>query len=504
VSPAAPPELAALRDRLAEVHHLGAAVAVLWWDQNVCMPPAGAPARAEALGALERIAHERLTAPEVARALAALESYRDGLDPDSDEARYLARAQRDHEKAARVPADLAAAMAREGALGEQAWLEARAADDFELLRDSLERQVELRRRYAACFPEAAHPYDVLLDDFEEGATIAALRPLLDELQHGLRPLVKAAGRPGEGVWNRPVPRERQERLVHDVLAGIGFDAARFRLDVSPHPFSQSPALGDHRITTRYREDDLTWALHSALHEFGHALYEAQLDPALGPGPLAHAVSLGVHESQSRLWENQVGRSRPFCAWLLERLQTNCDGFGDLTADDLFAALQGVRPSLVRTEADETTYNLHVVLRVGLEVALLEGSLEVAELPGAWDDGMESLLGVRPQSPREGVLQDIHWPAGLMGYFATYTLGNLMAAQLWERAQADLPDLEAGFAAGEFAPLREWLREHIHRHGRRHTPRELLERATGDGLRVEPLLAYLEGRLLAAGSIPAAA
>lgn len=501
---ATPPELTALRERFAELHHLGSAAAVLFWDQNVCMPPAGAPARADAIGALERVSHEKLTHPEVGRLLDSLESYAAGLDPESEPAHYLRRARRDHEKAVRVPGDLAAAMAREGALGENRWLRAREAEDFSLLRDSLERQIELRRRYAACFPEARHPYDVLLDDFEEGATVARLQPLFDDLQRGLAPLVRRGEPPADEVWRGRFPVAAQRSLVHEVLFGMGMDAQRFRIDASAHPFAQSPGLGDHRVTTRYREDDLTWALHSALHEFGHALYEAQLDPALGPGPLRHAVSLGVHESQSRLWENQVGRSRAFCGWLLPMLRRHLEGFERLGADELFRGLQGVRPSLVRTDADETTYNLHIVLRVDLETALVEGTLEVSELPAAWDAGMERLLGVVPDSPLRGVLQDIHWASGLFGYFPTYTLGNVMSAQLWECANEELPELEEHFERGEFAALREWLADKVHRHGRRYEPTELLRRATGRELDVGPLLAYLEARLVEAGAIPAAA
>lgn len=501
MTPDPPPELAALRTRLAEVDHLGSAASVLAWDQYVTMPPAGAAGRADALAALERVIHGKRVDPEVGRWLDALEPYARDLDPASDEARYLACARRDHEKAVRVPADLAVAMAREAALGERSWVAAREADDFALLRDSLERQFDLRRRYAACFPEAAHPYDVLLDDFEEGATVAQLRPLLDELQHGLRPLISAARPPRTSVLHGEFDLRAQEGLVRAVLLGVGFTDDRFRLDESAHPFSSSPAHGDHRITTRYRADEIAWSLHSALHEFGHALYEAQVDAALRPGPLGQAVSLGLHESQSRLWENQVGRSRPFCAWLLGPLRRHLDGFDAVTADELFGSLNGVEPSLIRTEADETTYNLHVALRVGLEVAILEGTLEVAELPAAWDEGMERLLGVVPNGPADGVLQDIHWPTGQIGYFATYTLGNLMAAALWERIQADVPGVEAGFEHGEFGPLREWLAEHVHRHGRRHPPLELIRRATGAELSVAPLLRHLARRLADAGALP---
>jgi carboxypeptidase Taq len=393
-------------------------------------------------------------------------------------------------------------------MGEVAWMRAREADDFAVMRDALAHQMELRHRYAACFPEAAHPYDVLLDDFEEGATVAELRPIFTELRERLAVLVRRAAAhdapAGDGLFG-PFPVDAQRPAVRTVLEAVGFDPTRFRLDDSAHPFSQSPALGDHRLTTRWREDDLTYALHSALHEFGHALYEAGIDPALGRGPLMHAVSLGIHESQSRMWENQVGRSREFCTWALPPLRDALHGpFDAVTPDELFRALNRVRPSLVRTESDETTYNLHVALRFDLEVRLLDGDLSVDDLPAAFAGGLHELLGVEPPSDVLGVLQDIHWAIGLVGYFPTYTLGNLMAAQLWEAATDEIPELAAAIEQGDFAPLREWLREHVHRHGRRWPPRELLRRATGQELSVEPFLAYLEAKLADSGAIPAAA
>jgi carboxypeptidase Taq len=504
----APPELSALKTRMAELYDIGGALRVLSWDQSVTMPPAGAEPRAEALSTLERLAHDRFVDPEVGKLLYGLESYAAGLDPESDDARLLDRVQRDYDKAVRVPSDLAAEMAHAAAMGEVAWMRAREADDFSLMRDALAHQIELRHRYAACFPEAAHPYDVLLDDFEEDATVAELRPLFTELRERLAVLVRRAAdhdAPANGRLFGPFPLEAQRPAVQTILEAVGFDPARFRLDDSAHPFSQSPALGDHRMTTRWREDDLTYALHSALHEFGHALYEAGIDPGLGRGPLMQAVSLGVHESQSRIWENQIGRSREFCAWALPVLRAALHGPLDTaTPDALFRALNGVSPSLVRTESDETTYNLHIALRFDLEVRLLEGDLSVDDLPAAFAEGLHDLLGVEPPSAVLGVLQDIHWAIGLVGYFPTYTLGNLMSAQLWEAASDDVPDLSSAIEQGDFAPLREWLREHVHRHGRRWPPRELLRRATGQELSVEPFLAYLAAKLADSGAIPAAA
>ena len=314
----------------------------------------------------------------------------------------------------------------------------------------------------------------------------------------------------------PFEVEAQRRAVVDVLEAVGFDEDGWRLDPAPHPFAQSLDASDVRITTRYDLHDFGVAHYSALHEFGHGLYEAGIPPALARTSLGGPVSLGVHESQSRLWENVVGRSRPFCAWVLPRLREHLgEALGAIDADGLYRAVNSVGPSLIRVDADETTYNLHIVLRFELELALIEGALEVDDLPAAWNEGMARLLGVEVPDDAQGVLQDVHWGAGLFGYFPTYTLGNLMAAQLWTRVSADLPDVEERIGAGDFAPLREWLREHIHRHGRKFPPRELLHRVTGEELRTEPFLDYLRAKLAdvavraasrpspAAASLPAA-
>jgi carboxypeptidase Taq len=287
--------------------------------------------------------------------------------------------------------------------------------------------------------------------------------------------------------------------VLDVLEAVGFDPDSWRLDPSLHPFASGVAPTDVRVTTKYDEQDFAVALYSALHEFGHGLYEASVDRRLFRTTLDEGVSLGVHESQSRMWENVIGRSRPFCAWLLPRLAATLPGALDgLDADGLYRAVNTVQPSLIRIEADETTYNLHIVLRFELELAMTDGTLTVDELPSAWDEGMERLLGIEVPTVADGVLQDVHWSTGLFGYFPTYTLGNLMASQLWEQIAEDLPELDEQLLRGEFAPLREWLREQVHRHGRKFPPRDLLRRITGDDLRVEPFLRYLREKLTDAG------
>jgi carboxypeptidase Taq len=504
---AAPSELAALRGRMAELSDLHSLGGLLFWDQQTMMPPAGAGARAEHAATLARVIHGKETDPALSALLDALEPWADDNDPDSHDVRLVRWVRRDFEKSVRVPAELAADMTRAKALGQQAWQEARAANDFGRFRDSLATHVELRHRYVECFDDYAHPYDVLLDDFEPELTTAELRPLLADLRDALVPLVAAAGdrdqERNDGALHGSFPADAQRAALLEVLEQIGFDPSSWRLDTTLHPFAAGIGPHDVRLTTKYDEHDLGVALYSVLHEFGHGLYEAGADSKLFRTTLGEPVSLGVHESQSRLWENVIGRSRPFVTWLLPRLQSRFSGALDrLDAGALYRAVNTVQPSLIRIEADETTYNLHIVLRFELELALVEGSLAVDDVPAAWDEGMHRLLGLTVPGPADGVLQDVHWSAGLMGYFPTYTLGNLMAAQLWERAADDLPDLDGQLERGDFAPISEWLREHVHRHGRTFMPRELLRRVTGEDLRTEPFLRYLREKLADAGVLVA--
>jgi carboxypeptidase Taq len=496
-------DIAALRRHMAELSDLQSIGGLLFWDQQTVMPPAGAEGRGDALATLSRVVHARETDPELSRLLDALEPWAAQQDPDSDDARLVFWIRRDFEKAVRVPADLAADMTRAKALGQHAWIQARAANDFRPFRDALAQHVELRHRYVACFTGFEHPYDALLDDFEPGLTTAELRPLFAELRDALVPLVAAAANPrqasNDGAFFGEFDVEAQRIAVLDVLEAIGFDPDRWRLDPTLHPFASGISPDDVRLTTRYDEHDFAVALYSALHEFGHGLYEAGVGRELLRTTLDDPVSLGVHESQSRMWENMVGRSRPFCAWLLPRLTATLPGSLDgLDVGALYRAVNTVQPSLIRTEADETTYNLHIILRFELELALIEGSLSVDDAPAAWDEATERLLGIQVTSPVDGILQDVHWSAGLMGYFPTYTLGNLIGAQLWERLREELGDVDGQLERGEFAPLREWLRENVHRHGRKFLPRELLRRITGEDLHVEPFLRYLREKLADAG------
>ena len=431
------------------------------------MPPGGAGARADQFEALERIQHDRLTDPGLAKLLDALEPWAASADPDSDDASLIRVLRRDHQKAVQVPTELAAEISSAAAHAQQSWLEAREKGDFDHFAPSLERVLELQSRYIACFDgtgEFAHPYDILLDDYEPGLTT-----------RGAPGHLRASCR-RSSCRSSPPPRRRARtatcsRGTSRVRRSSGWPTSCCTRSASRPstgawippsiPFARSMAATDVRLTTRWEEDDLAMAFYSCLHEFGHGLYEAQFEPRHYRTTLAEATGLGVHESQSRLWENLVGRSRPFCEWVLPLLRRHLGGpFEAQDAAALYRAVNQVRLSLIRIEADETTYNLHIALRFELELAMVEGRLAVADLPDAWDEATHRLLGLETPSVMEGVLQDIHWGAGMIGYFPTYTIGNLMAAQLWRALSDDLPDIDGQIAAGDFAPAaRVAAREH---------------------------------------------
>jgi carboxypeptidase Taq len=484
-----------LLERLAEIADLERVAMLMAWDQEVCMPPAGGEPRGELRATVGRLAHERFTDERVGEWLAAA-APRDELEAD-----VVRVAQRDFDKARRIPGELVAELARAGVAARGAWLQAREANDYAPFAPYLERNVELRRRYSACFPEAEHPYDPLLDDYEPGMSTADVRDALERLRDGLVPLVAAAPEIDDSLLRvGPFPEAGQRRLLLTALRAVGVDEEQWRLDEAAHPFEATIAPSDVRLTTRYDEADLD-SLYSALHEFGHGLYEHQIDPALTRTPVGGGASSAWHESQSRLWENMVGRSPGFWRWCFPHAQAAFpEHFGGATWQEVQRAANAVRPSLIRVSADEVTYGLHIVLRFELELALIEGDLAVDDLPAAWEERTRGYLGLDVPDHAHGVLQDIHWAEGAFGYFPTYALGNVIAGQLWERVTADLPDLDESFAAGEFAPLREWLAEHVHRHGRRYLTTELLQRVVGEGLDPAPYLAYLEAKVDASAQL----
>jgi carboxypeptidase Taq len=480
-----------LMARLAEVADLERTGMLLAWDQEVCMPPAAAPTHGELRATIGRLAHERFIDDRVGALLEAAQ-------PQDDVQRDLVRvARRDFDKAHRVPSDLVAEIARAGSAARTAWLEARERNDFRVFAPALERNLELRRELSACFPEAEHPYDPLLDDFEPGMRTADARAALEQLRDGLVPLVASAPEVDASLVFGDFPEDRQRALVQTVLRTLGVDDEAWRLDVAVHPFAAAVAPDDVRLTTRFHDDDLE-SLFSCIHEFGHGLYEHQVDPALGRGPLAGGASSAWHESQSRLWENMVARSPGFWRWCFPHVQAAFpERFRDRTWQDLHRAVNAVRPTLIRVSADEVTYSLHIILRFELELALIEGDLAVDDLPAAWNERMRSYLGLDVPDDLRGVLQDVHWSEGLFGYFPTYALGNVIAGQLWARIGEELGDLDETFAAGDFAALRAWLGEHVHRHGRRLLPAELLEQTVGGPLDPAPYLRYLDAKLQAA-------
>ena len=486
-----------LKGRLGELHDLERVGWLLSWDQETKMPPAGAEARAEARATMRKILHERQTAPDLGRLLDEVAPLGQELDYDSDDASLIRVARRDFEKAVRVPASLQAEMARAGSLGYRAWLVAREREDYRLLLPHLERGLELRLRYIACFERPDDPYDILLDDFEPGMKTAEVEAIFDELKPAQLAMVAAVAEaePADAAClTGSFPVEAQRRFAVWALERLGVEPSAWRLDDTVHPFESSPAISDIRLTTNFRDANLG-GIVACFHEFGHGLYDRQIDPSLARTPLADGVSSALHESQSRLWENLVGRSLACWQCFYPRLQAELpEQFGAVPLAAFHRALNHVQPSLIRVEADEVTYNLHIVLRFELEREVLSGRLALRDLPDAFDARLEEYLGLRPPDLKHGVLQDVHWSEGSFGYFPTYALGNVIAVQVLERASSELGDLDEQFARGEFGQLRDWLREHVHRHGRKYTPRETLERAVGRPIDAGPYLAYLQRKL----------
>jgi carboxypeptidase Taq len=486
-----------LAERLAEISDLHQASEVLSWDQQTMMPVHGGPGRAETMATIERIMHERFIAPELGELLETEAARLGDEDPDSDRARIVKVSQRRYEKARRVPSELAADLARARSLGQEAWVAARANSDFKAFVPALERNIELTRRYVECFDGCA--YDALLDDYDPGMRTATVARLFSELKDELVPLI-ASLRDREldvSCLYGDFPLAAQRELVSRAVEVMGFDRAGWRIDDAVHPFATAFGSRDVRITTRWDERYFASALYGAMHETGHGLYEAGIADTLQRTTLGRGESLAIHESQSRLWENMVGRGRPFqnvlAPWIAELFGGRS---GAIDPAAMYRAVNRVEPSLIRVEADEATYGLHIILRFELEQELIEGRLAVGDLPETWNARMHDYLGIEVPDDAQGVLQDVHWSAGLIGYFPTYALGNLIAGQLWERVHRDIADLDQQIAAGDVQTLREWLREHVHRHGAKFESGQLLERVVGTGIEVGPFVSYLKTKLSA--------
>jgi carboxypeptidase Taq len=485
-------DLGPLRDRLATIGDLRSAASVLAWDRQTYMPEGGLRGRAEQLASLARVGHEMLISPETGRLLEEAGE----REQDSDDAAFLRLARRQHDRAVRLPVRLVAEISRATALAEQAWISARETSDWSLFAPHLERVLALKSEEGG-YLNSEHPYDAMLDRYDPGASTKRLRIMFDELKAGIVPLVRnVAARLDE---DRASPlkgsfdERSQEEFGREVISRLGYDWSRGRQDRAVHPFCINFGdPGDVRITTRFDPKRLSVGLFATCHEAGHALYEQGVDPSYSRTPLSGGVSMGVHESQSRLWENLVARSRPFWSFFQDGLGAAFPNvLEEADPETIYRAVNAVRPSEIRTEADELTYDLHVLLRFELELALFEGDLAVADLPQAWDAKMEEYLGIVPANDARGILQDTHWAIGYFGYFPSYTVGNVLSVQLFEAAVEERPEIMPQMERGEFDALLGWLRENIHRHGKKYEPDDLISNATGRPPTTSPYLKYLE-------------
>jgi carboxypeptidase Taq len=485
-----------LKERLAEVQDLGKIGRILSWDQQTKMPRAGTKHRAEQFGTLSRIAHEKFTDPAVGKLLDELGPLEDSLDPESDDACLIRLARRDYEKASKVPSSLRAEISRAAAEANPVWVKAKAENDFASFLPVLQRNVELKLQYVDLVADGADErYDVLLDDYEPQAKTAEVRAVFEELKPPLVTLI-AEIRDREvydSFLTGDFPVDRQEAMAYEVIDLFGHRPDSWRIDPTEHPFASGPGRNDVRITTHYHVDNLH-SLFSTMHEYGHGLYSHQQPEHLERLPTGGPCSLGIHESQSRLWENLVGRSEPFWRLFYPRLQETYPGqFGGVDLERFLPAINRSKPGLIRIDADEVTYGMHVMLRFELEQDMVEGRVELRDLPEVWNQKMWDYLGVEVPDDTHGVLQDVHWSGGSIGYFSTYLLGTVMSVQIWEAVLRDVPDLEEQVGRGEFAALREWLGERIHMLGRKFTSQQVLERATGSTLQAQPYLDYLRAK-----------
>ncbi len=492
------PQLKELKTRLQEIRDLQSTSAVLGWDQHTYMPPGGGPARGRQMALLRRLSHERSIDPAIGRLLDDLTSYEERLPYESDEASIIRIARRDYERATKVPPEFMARFSEHTAASFQAWAEARPTNDFAKMVPYLQKTLDLSRQLADFFPGYEHIADPLIDFADYGMKASTVSAIFSDLREQLVPIVQAiAEQPvaDDACLQQHFPREQQLAFGANVIRRFGYDFDRGREDESPHPFTTSFSINDVRITTRVNEDFLGDALFGSMHESGHAMYEQGIAPELEGTGLDSGTSSGVHESQSRLWENVVGRSRGFWRFFYPKLQEIfSEQLGDVSLDAFYRAINKVTPSLIRVSADEATYNLHVMLRFDFELQLLEGELAVHDLPDAWRERFQADLGITPPDDRDGVLQDMHWYYGRVGgMFQGYTLGNILSAQFYEAALDAHPEIPDEIEQGRFDTLHNWLREHIYQHGSKFTPAELVERITGGPLSAAPYVRYLSNK-----------
>jgi carboxypeptidase Taq len=487
-------KLAKLKSKLAEISDLSGAAGLLGWDQQTYMPPGAAESRGNQQAIVSRILQEWATAPELGKLLEELKPYAASLEPDSDDARLIQVSAKDYVKATCVPVEYVVEFSKVTALAQQAWIEARQKSDFSMFQPHLEKVVELRRKYATFFPGVDHPYDALLDDFEPGMKTEEVKAIFAALRPQQVELIKAiASKPqvNDSFLHQPFDEKKQWDFGVEVITQFGYDWNHGRQDKSAHPFTQGMSIHDVRITTRVDPNFLNSMIFGTMHECGHALHGMGLAPELQRTGLDGSASLAIGESQSRLWENLVGRSLPFWQHFYPRLQEVFPSqLANVSIGQFYKGINKVQPSLIRVEADEATYNLHIMLRLEIEIAVIEGKLAVKDLPEYWSSKMQEYLGVTPPDNARGVLQDIHWSFGAFGYFSTYALGNLVSAQLWEKINQDIPDLAGQIRQGKFDTLLGWLREKIHQPGRKFEPQELVQKVTGSRITPEPYMRYL--------------
>jgi len=487
-------ELGELKERLVEIHDLHSAIAVLDWDQQVNMPAAGAEGRANQLSLLSRLSHEKFVDGRIGELLESLKAFTDGLDPESDEACLVKVTRREYDRNVKVPSSFVAEFTRTTSNAHVEWEKAKAASSFSLFQPWLEKIFDLRREYAGFFAPYDHIYDPLLAEFEPGLKTAEVKEIFAKVRPAQVELIREIGQCPEiddSFLHQMLDSQKQWELGVEASTAIGFDWSRGRQDRSVHPFTTTFDLNDVRITTRIMADNFASGFFSTMHESGHAMYEQGISPSLRHTPLCTGASLGIHESQSRLWENLVGRSFDFWVFFYPRLRNKFPGsFDNVSLKDFYRGVNRVRRSLIRTESDEATYNLHIMLRLEIEISVLEGRVAVSDLPEIWNARMEEYLGVVPDNDARGILQDVHWAGGAVGYFPTYALGNMISAQIWECVNRDIPDLPEKIRQGSFSELRGWLAGNIYRHGAKFEPQALVQKVTGSKIDPAAYIRYL--------------
>jgi len=485
-----------LVEQLKQTALLGSCASLLGWDEQTNLPPGGAEHRANQLSLLAGMTHELATDKRIGELLSELENCNEPIEANSPLAANLREARRAYDRATKLPRKLVEEMSRVTTLSQQAWIASRKKSDLQEFLPWLKQVIALKREEAEAIGyEGGVPYDALLDDYEPAAKTVDVQTVFATLRDELVQLnaeIRDSGKqPDLSIITRSYPIEAQKKFSRKAAEAIGFDFDRGRIDIAAHPFCSGIGPGDCRLTTRYDEHHFPGAFFGTLHESGHGMYEQGLDPAAFGTPMGNATSLGIHESQSRMWENSVGRSKAFWKHLYPEAQaTFPEALSDVSLDNFYAAINDVRPSFIRVEADEVTYNLHIMLRFELEQLLISGELEPEDVETVWNETFEKFFGITPPDASQGCLQDIHWSAGLLGYFPTYALGNMYAAHFYQQAETDLGDLDAQFARGEFGPLKTWLNENIHSRGKQYPAAELVQVVTGESLSHKPLVKQL--------------